>query len=89
MRGNTRGLSKNAAPSTPPILPPTPISPVTTGVSTACGGYTVCGGHNFCVSLCQHTLKSATPVTETLPSPCPVAAAHLLQQILLLLDLAV
>ena len=35
-----RGLSKNAAPSTPPILPPTPISPVTTGVSTACGGYT-------------------------------------------------
>ena len=35
-----RGLSKNVAPSTPPILPPTPISPVTTGVSTACGGYT-------------------------------------------------
>ena len=53
MRGNTRGISKHAAPNTPPILPPTPISPVTTGVSTACGGYTVCGGHNFCVSLCQ------------------------------------
>ena len=69
-----------AAPSTPPILPPTPISPVTTGgggpvtnrestgVSTACGGYTVCGGHNFFVSLCQHTLKSARPVTEPPPS---------------------
>ena len=73
-----------AAPSTPPILPPTPISPVTTGgggpvttgVSTACGGYTVCGGHNFCVSLCQHTLKSATrvwpKVTETPPSLWPI-----------------
>ena len=40
-----------ASPSTPPILPPTPISPVTTGVSTACGGYSVCGRHNFCVSV--------------------------------------